>query len=73
MMASDPPRTVTTPLAVLRLFMRGMDTVDIAEAFGIKEHQAYKLLRFALEARRMGNVADRDTIPPKHEPPVEGH
>ena len=46
-----PPRTVTTPMEVLKLFLRGVDTVDIAAHYGIREHEAYKLLRFAMEAR----------------------
>ena len=73
MTASDPPPITTTPIEVLRLFLRGADTVDIAERYGIREHEAYRLLRFALEARRVGHVADRDPVPAEHEPPVEGH
>lgn len=73
MTASDPPPITTTPIEVLRLFLRGADTVDIAERYGIREHEACRLLRFALEARRVGHVADRDPVPAEHEPPVEGH
>ena len=67
-----PPRTVTTPMEVLKLFLRGVDTVDIAAHYGIREHQAYRLLRLALEARRQFNVEGRDPISAQHEPPMEG-
>ena len=73
MTVSDPPRITTTPMEVLKLFLRGVDTVDIADQYGIREHEAYRLLRFALEAKRIGNATDRDTVPAEHEPPVEGH
>jgi hypothetical protein len=69
----EPPRAVTTPMEVLKLFLRGVDTVDIAAHYGIREHEAYRLLRFAIEARRMGHDTGRDTIPAEHEPPLEGH
>ena len=70
---SKPPRIVTTPMEVLKLFLRGVDTVDIAAHYGIQEHQAYRLLRIALEARKQFNVEGRDPVPAQHEPPVEGH
>jgi len=70
---SKPPRPVTTPTDVLKLFLSGVDTIDIAERYGIREHEAYRLLRFAIEARRMGHDTDRDTIPAEHEPPLEGN
>ena len=50
-----PPKQVVTPIEVLKLFLRGVDTVDIAAHYGIPEHEAYKLLRFAMEARRTFN------------------
>jgi len=70
---SKPPRTATTPMEVLKLFLRGVDTVDIAAHYGIREHEAYRLLRFAIEARRMGHDTGRDTISAEHEPPLEGN
>lgn len=72
MTVSRPPRTVTTPTEVLKLFLRGVDTIDIAAHYGIREPEAYKLLRLALEARRQFNADGRDPISPEHEPPVEG-
>jgi len=60
------------PAEILGLFLRGVDTVDIAQRFGIKEHEAYKLLRFAMETRRVFNDKARDPIPHIDEPPVEG-
>jgi hypothetical protein len=60
-------------MEVLKLFMRGVDTVDIAAHYGIREHEAYRLLRLALEARKHFNAEGRDPIPAKHEPPLEGH
>jgi len=54
------PRTSVTPAEILGLFMRGVDTADIASRYGIKEHEAYKLLRFAMEARKTFNDPDRD-------------
>jgi hypothetical protein len=59
-------------MEVLKLFLRGVDTVDIAAHYGIREHQAYRLLRLALEARRQFNVEGRDPISAQHEPPMEG-
>ena len=70
---SKPPRIVTTPMEVMKLFLRGVDTVDIAEHYGIREHEAYRLLRVAMEARRIGHDTDRDTLPAEHESSVEGH
>jgi hypothetical protein len=64
---------VTTPVEVLKLFLRGVDTVDIAAHYGIREHEAYRLLRLAIEARRQFNAEDRDPVSPEHEPPLEGH
>lgn len=72
MAASKPPRKVTTPMEVLRLFMRGVDTADIANHYGIREHEAYRLLRLALEAKRQFHDSGRDPFPAEHEPPVEG-
>lgn len=69
---SDEPRMVTTPLEVLKLFIRGVDTADIAAHYGIREHEAYRLLRLALEARRLLNADADNTVPPVDEPPVEG-
>jgi hypothetical protein len=60
-------------MEVLKLFLRGVDTVDIAAHYGIREHEAYKLLRFAMEARRQFNVEGRDPVSPEHEPSLEGH
>lgn len=68
-----PPQVVTTPMEVLKLFLRGVDTVDIAAHYGIREHEAYRLLRLAIEARRQFNVEGRDPISAQHEPPLEGH
>lgn len=74
MPGSRPPivRSVA-PTEILGLFLRGLDTVDIAQRFGIKEHEAYKLLRFAMETRRAFHDKVRDPIPHIDEPPVEGH
>ena len=69
---SDEPRMVTTPLEVLKLFIRGVDTADIAAHYGIREHEAYRLLRLALEARRLLNADADNTVPPVDEPTVEG-
>jgi hypothetical protein len=60
-------------MEVLKLFMRGMDTVDIAAHYGIQEHEAYRLLRLALEARKHFNAEGRDPVSAEHEPPLEGH
>jgi hypothetical protein len=68
-----PPTQVVTPVEVLKLFLRGVDTVDIAAHYGIPEHEAYKLLRFAMEARRTFNDQNRDPISSEHEPSLEGH
>lgn len=68
-----PFRTVVTPSQVLRLFMSGRDTADIASGLGIREHEAYRLLRISREARRLFNDLDRDTIPAIHEPALENH
>lgn len=73
MPTSEPPRIVTTPVEVLKLFLRGVDTVDIAARYGISEPEAYKLLRFAMEARRQINAQGGDPFPAVHESPVEGH
>ena len=73
MPTSKPPRIVTTPMEVLKLFLRGVDTVEIAARYGISEPEAYKLLRLAMEARWLFIVDGRDPIPAQHEPPVEGH
>ena len=70
---SKPPRIVTTPMEVLKLFLRGVDTVDIAAHYGIPEHEAYKLLRFAMETRKRFNVEGRDPVSAEHEPSLEGH
>jgi hypothetical protein len=59
-------------MEVMKLFLRGVDTVDIAEHYGIREHEAYRLLRVAMEARKIGNDTDRDTLPTEHESPMEG-
>ena len=72
MHTSDTPRITVTPQQVLKLFLRGVDTVDIAERFRITEPQAYKLLRFAMEARRAFNGQDRDPVSAVNEPPMEG-
>ena len=69
----EPPRRVTTPVEVLKLFIRGVDTADIATHFGIREHEAYRLLRLAMEARRQLNAEGRDPVSAEHEPPLEGH
>jgi hypothetical protein len=53
--------------------MQGVDTFDIAQRFKIPEHEAYKLLRFAFEAKRLFNDPDRDPLSPIHESPMEGH
>jgi hypothetical protein len=60
-------------MEVLKLFLRGVDTVDIAAHYGIQEHQAYRLLRLALEARKQFNAEGRDSFSAEHEPPLEGH
>jgi hypothetical protein len=73
MTASKPPRPVTTPADVLKLFLRGVDTIDIAQHYGICEPDAYRLLRVAMEARRVGHDTGRNTFPTEHEPPMEGH
>ena len=70
---SKPPRMVTTPMEVLKLFLRGADTIDIAAHYGIREHEAYRLLRLALEARKQFNAEGRDPVSAEHEPPLEGH
>ena len=67
-----PIRHTVTPGIIFRLFMQGVDTLDIAQRFNIPEHEAYKLLRFAFEAKRLFNDPDRDPFSPVHEPPVEG-
>jgi len=72
MRTSDNQRPPVTPTEILGLFLRGVDTVDIAERFQITEPQAYKLLRFAIEARRLFNGQDRDPVSAVNEPPVEG-
>ena len=72
MPTSKLPRKVTTPMEVLKLFMRGVDTADIANHYGIREHEAYRLLRLAMEARRQFNVEGRDPLSAEHEPPLEG-
>ncbi len=68
-----PVRYTVTPGSVYLMFMKGVDTLDIAERFGIPEHEAYKLLRFAFEAKRLFNDPNRDSLSPVDEPPVEGH
>jgi hypothetical protein len=73
MQNSKPPRVVTTPMEVLKLFLRGVDTVDIADHYGIREHEAYRLLRLALEARKQFNAESRDPLSAEHEPPLESH
>lgn len=66
-------RPIVTPSRVLRLFMSGKDTADIASELGIREHEAYRLLRISREAQRLFNDPDRDSLSPVHEPPVESH
>ena len=69
---SKAPRPVVTPTRVLRLFMSGMDTADIASELGIREHEAYRLLRISREAQRLFNDPARNTLPGEHEPALEG-
>lgn len=66
------PRPVVTPQQVLRAFLSGKNTHEIAAQFQIREPDAYKLLRLSRDALRLFNAEDRDTLPPEHEPPVEG-
>lgn len=66
------PRSVVTPTRVLRLFLSGRDTADIASELQIREHEAYKLLRISREAQRLFNDPNRDALSPKHKPPLEG-
>lgn len=65
------PRPVVTPSSVLRMFMSGMDTADIASHFSIREHEAYRLLRISREAQRLFNGANRNPLPPVNKPAVE--
>jgi hypothetical protein len=67
------PRAIVTPSRVLRLFMSGRDTADIASDLGIREHEAYRLLRISREAQRLFNDPNRDTLSPVHEQALEGH
>ena len=69
---SKAPRPVVTPTRVLRLFMSGMDTADIASELGIREHEAYRLLRISREAQRLFNDPASDTLSSEHEPALEG-
>lgn len=73
MQKSNPPKQVVTPAEVLKLFVRGVDTADIAAHYGIAEHEAYRLLRFAMEARRLFNDQDRNPVSSKREQALEGH
>ena len=73
MPGSRTSRTEVTPSRVLRLFMSGKDTVDIANDLGIREHEAYRLLRVSREAQRLFNDPDRDSLSTQREPPVEDH
>jgi hypothetical protein len=56
----------------LRKFLSGRDTYDIANEFGIREHEAYRLLRVSREAQRLFNGSNRNPLPPVNEPAVEG-
>lgn len=66
-------RKTVTPEQVLRLFLSGRNTVDIAARLGIRESDAYKLLRVAREAQRLFNDPNRPTTPAVSEPPVEDY
>jgi hypothetical protein len=66
------PRPIVTPSRVLRLFMSGKDTADIAGELGIREHEAYRLLRISREAQRLFNDPNRNPLSAVHESPVEG-
>ena len=61
------PRPVVTPSRVLRLFMSGRDTADIAQELQIKEHEAYRLLRISREVQRLFNDPARASVPPVYE------
>lgn len=73
MPGSRTSRTEVTPARVLRLFMSGKDTADIANDLGIREHEAYRLLRVSREAQRLFNDPNRDSLSTQREPPVEDH
>jgi hypothetical protein len=66
-------RKTVTPEQVLRLFLSGRNTVDIAAKLGVRESDAYKLLRVAREAQRIFNDPNRSTTPTISEPSVEDH
>jgi hypothetical protein len=70
--SKSPPRPVVTPTYVLRLFLSGKNTADIASELGIREHEAYRLLRVSREAQRLFNDPARNPLSRKHEPAVEG-
>ena len=61
------PRPAVTPSRVLRLFMSGRDTADIAAELQIREHEAYRLLRISREVQRLFNDPARASVPPIHE------
>jgi len=63
-------RKTVTPQQVLRLFLSGRNTADIAAKLGIRESDAYKLLRVAREAQRLFNDPNRSTTPAVSEPSV---
>jgi hypothetical protein len=67
-----PLRPVVTPERVLRLFLSGRNTAEIASELQIREHDAYRLLRVSREAQRLLGDENRDTLPPVDEPPLEG-
>jgi hypothetical protein len=65
------PRPVVTPEKVLRAFLSGKDTADIAAEFQIREPDAYKLLTLSRNTVRLFDAEDRDTLPAEREPPME--
>lgn len=58
-----PSRPVVTPERVLRLFLSGRNTAEIASELQIREHDAYRLLRVSREAQRLLGNDSRDTLP----------